>query len=101
MAGLFGLGSLCPQSTLSETDPNLTPSPFPGSDVTSAGGLRDPAADQPASPANTFTFTLNLTQCLKSHGRSFNPGEEQGLDVKGLPPNLPPSTEQTIFFKRT
>jgi hypothetical protein len=68
----------CPASTTTESDPNLEPRPLtPGID----GGYTDRATDLPANPANTFTFSLNLTQCLAAHGQTFNPGEERTIRI--------------------
>lgn len=69
----------CPQSAFSENDPNLAPAvELPD------GGVTDLAADQPANPANTFTLTLNLTECRANHGASFDPGETIGLSFHGI-----------------
>ena len=72
----------CPQSAFSENDPNLAPSESPLPD--GPGGVIDLAADQPANPANTFTFTLNLTECRANHGASFDPGETITLSFHGV-----------------
>jgi hypothetical protein len=72
-APALGAQASCPQGAFSEDDLNLESA---GSEVPyapGAGGLRDLAPDQPASPANTLTYTLNLTQCLR--GMSWSPGE--------------------------
>ena len=58
----------CPQSSFSEDDPNLSPNaPIDG------GGVTDLAPDQPANPANTLTYTLNLTNCMASQGAHLGP----------------------------
>ncbi len=59
-------GGSCPSSAYSETDPNLTPAQAPDFPLfyESVSGLADAADDQPADPANTFTFTLNLNRCF-------------------------------------
>ena len=61
----FQSGS-CPSSAYTETDPNLTPVQAPDFPLfyESVSGLEDAADDQPADPANTFTFTLNLNRCF-------------------------------------
>jgi hypothetical protein len=90
----------CEHSAYSTSDPNLTPddpTPQPG-----GGGFRDLAGDTPAIPSDTFTFTLDLTQCLGSKGFSFNPGEERGIGLRGVTPQ-PNSDDQaavSFFFKR-
>ena len=63
-----------------------------------AGGFNDLAADQPANPANTFTYTLNLTQCLALRGLSFNPGETRTFFLVGN--TLGGGAAQTVSFKR-
>jgi hypothetical protein len=65
----------CPQGAFSEVDPNLTPAQPPVPYAPGAGGLLDLAADQPANAANTFTYTLNLSQCLAAGGASWSTGE--------------------------
>ena len=68
----------CSQQAFSENDPNLAPdSSLPD------GGLIDLAADQPANPAHTFTLTLNLTECRRNHGASFDANEEITLSFHG------------------
>ena len=60
-------GGSCPSSAYSETDPNLTPvqaPDFPLFYEQPVSGLEDSADDQPADPANTFTFTFNLNRCF-------------------------------------
>ena len=64
------------------------------------GGLTDLAPDRPASTANTFTYTLNATQCLASLGRSWNPGEEVGFDFLATASSSTDNTEQGVNFKR-
>lgn len=69
-------GSFCPQSSFSTTDPNLDPvssSPIPGKNV---GGFEDLAGDKPADPANTLSFSLDLTQCLAANGATLGTGQE-------------------------
>ena len=90
----------CEQDAYSTSDPNLTPidpTPEPG-----GGGFADHAADQPASPANTFTYRLNLTECLKSKGQSFKAGEERGFNFAAVTPqqNAVDASEVVVFFKR-
>ena len=90
----------CPQSTLSTTDPNLTaltpqdvlPNNYPG--------FKDSAPDRPASPANTFTYSLNLTQCLSLLGVSWEPGEDIHLTFMAVSPNAGGDAEETVVFRR-
>ena len=72
IGGLFYFAILgCPPSTLSTTDSDLAPVNHPAG----GGGFLDQAPDQPASPENTLTFSLNVTQCLAARGQAWNPGE--------------------------
>lgn len=63
-------GNNCPKSSYAVNDPNLSP-PQDGDP-----GVLDLATDQPANPAHTVTFTLNITNCLAASGLAWNPGEE-------------------------
>ncbi len=60
----------CPKSTYSVNDPNLSLS------QDGDPGVTDLATDQPANPANTIAYTLNVTNCLAAVGVAWNPGEE-------------------------
>ena len=92
----------CPQSAFSESDPNLAPTESALPD----GGLVDLAADQPANPANTFTLTINLTDCRANHGESFDPGERVDMSFHGIAhggPEAGPTrgtTDITVSFER-
>ena len=88
----------CPQSAYSENDPELTPATgLVGEQFTK---LVDEAPDRPASQANTFTYTLNLTRCLAQDGLSFNPGEERGIGFRAQAPNSLDDSSQDVWFKR-
>lgn len=93
---LSGVGLACPQSALSDTDPNLTPAPSPVFGM--GGGFTDLVPDRPASATNTFTYALNVTQCLTSLGRSWSQGETLGLDFVGV--SGMDQVEQGVAFKR-
>ena len=72
----------CPQRAFSENDPSLAPAESPLPD--GPGGVLDLAPDRPANPGNTFTLTLNLTECRANHSASFNPGERVDLSFHGV-----------------
>jgi hypothetical protein len=95
-----GSGGPCQQSAYSEDDPttsdiveddpNLT---VPTDAVTDEGrGFRDSRQppDQPASTANTLTYTVNLSQCTASPP-PWNPGETRGIRLNATPPQNPSS----------
>ena len=78
----------CPQSTLSETDPHLEPvasSPY-AHPYPDAGGFRDTLGDQPSDPANTFSYRVNLTQCLASKGVTLAANDDVYLGFLALAP---------------
>jgi hypothetical protein len=72
----------CAPSHFAENDPNLSPG-FPDPQ---GGGFKDSAADRPANPANTYTYTLNLTRCLNRYGFSFNPGQTRQFGFEAFTP---------------
>jgi hypothetical protein len=90
----------CPQNAFSTRDPNLAKRPYTGDEPAdpAIGGLTDLAPDQPANPANTFTYTLNLTRCLAASGLSFNPGETRRFHFAGG--TVGSGADQAIAFKR-
>jgi hypothetical protein len=64
-AGVWPSQPYCPSSAYSDPDPSLT--------VSDRGILIDSARDQPADPRNTFSYTLNLTQCFAVGGVGWAP----------------------------
>jgi hypothetical protein len=76
----------CQQGTYSDPSPTLAvpaSSPIGGIDST-AGGFVDQASDQPADPANTLSFTLDLTACLAATGQSLDPGQSTSLGITAV-----------------
>lgn len=71
----------CPQAAFSTTDPSLAPPALP---LLGTGGLADSEDDQQASPGNTLTYSLNLSQCLAANGLPFSPGDEQNFIFKAV-----------------
>jgi hypothetical protein len=74
-------GGACPQSTLISADlSELAPPSLP---LLNQASLEDLGDDQVSSPANTFTYTLNLSQCLAANGieSSF---DEAGEELNAL-----------------
>jgi hypothetical protein len=89
----------CPQSAYSATpDQPLAPPPAGAS----GPGLTDQLTDQPANTGNTFTYTVNLTQCLPP-GVSWNSGQEASiafLATVSRPGAAPDNAAQSVWFKR-
>jgi hypothetical protein len=75
----------CPESSYSAVDPNLTSlSPSETARVMPfLGGVRfgDSLGDRPSNPANTFTYTLNLSNCLASNGLSWPSSEPRAVNA--------------------
>ncbi len=72
----------CTQSDFATSDSTLSPG-FPDPQ---GGGFRDLAPSRPASAANTFTYKLNLTKCLKAFGLGFAPGQTQTFAFEAFTP---------------
>jgi hypothetical protein len=53
----------CSQASLSTSDPNLT-----SVNSGDSGMLADQSGDKPADPANTLTFSVNLSKCVSDKG---------------------------------
>ena len=84
--------SHCPLSSYSDIDPDLTaqPSGDPLPPGFEESHLEDLKGDQPSSPANTFSYTLNLTACLASNGLSLSTTEPMNIEFQAWA-NSPPS----------
>jgi hypothetical protein len=80
--GVIGQGT-CPESSYSGLSSELATDPAfaQHSGPPTLGQYRffDLAGDRPSSPANSFSFTLNLTDCFASKGVSIPPGSAQGI----------------------
>jgi hypothetical protein len=103
----------CPQSAFSTTDPALSLTSVTRQSPTGpeeVGLLVDSAPDRPATPTNTFSYTLNLTSCLAAAGapedvEAFNSGStsvQAGFVASPVPTEGQPPAEQliasTFFF---
>ena len=62
----------CPPDAYATSDPSLR---------VELGAIKDTASDRPASAANTFTYSVNVTRCLAAKGLSFDPGQEIDFDL--------------------
>jgi len=78
----------CPASTYSTSDPSLG---------VSGDGVVDSDADRPADPANTLTFSVNLTQCLGALG--WAPGQTLQVDIQARS-EFGDNAAQKIVFQR-
>jgi hypothetical protein len=89
----------CPGSTITSSDPELT--------ITQASlannpnqALIDGADDQPASPANTLTATVNLTQCFADAGQTFPVGSTITFGVTANPQQLGGGASTSLAIER-
>ena len=93
----------CPQSSYSAVEDELIPSVFPGFPGTPAASVflyRDRVGDQGTDPpnANTFTYTLNLSQCRASRGGTFNsPGQQVSFAFEAALSSAPVNTATSIY----
>lgn len=85
----------CPQDAFTTTQTGWTPSTLPSY---RGGGLSDPAPDASADPANTFTYSLNLSRCLTANGLTWVPGQQYEFNLTGT--NESDFAQQKVFFKR-
>jgi len=104
IGGLIYGTSDCRPSSISENDPNLeiVEDPAPSGDEPGEGfGLTDRAADRPASPSNTLTYTVNLTECFASSDQpaSWNIGQTKGVDF-GAGDGFGGAGVLTVHFER-
>jgi hypothetical protein len=72
----------CTQGDFASSDPRLSA----GFGDSQGGGFRDLAPSQPPSVTNTFTYTLNLTRCLKAFDIGFAKGQTQGFHFEAFTP---------------
>jgi hypothetical protein len=94
------LNRLCPISAYSDNDPNLSP---PETLIRNTGFVTDLAPDQPANPANTITYTLNLTNCLTALGFAWTPGESALVNfaaVDGFASSATETDTLVVFQRR-
>ena len=80
-------GAFCPLSSLSTTDPDLSPTQVTHSPGVSGGGFTDLVPDRQPDPANTVAFTVNLTQCLASKGATLEANETARMNIHALATN--------------
>lgn len=94
----------CERDAYSSSDPNLSPITDPDFEAGNASGFTDLSADRPASPDNTFTYRLNMTECLESKGSSFSAGQTQGFTFSAYaapdPGRGADRASTLVYFKR-
>ena len=93
------VGRPCPPSSFSSTDLTLL-GPTDPNFMSDAGRLLDPDTDLPASPAHTYTLSLNLTDCLARLAVTWNPNEDLSLTLKAVSQNLAGEAAETVVFRR-
>lgn len=84
----------CPQSSYSTTDPNMAV----GSDGQEAF-VADQSNDAPSNPANTLSYSLDLTNCAAANGQTLTSGEELDVDVSGRSPASGDNTGTNYTFR--
>jgi hypothetical protein len=88
----------CPASSYSDIGANLIPQPAEAGYI-NAYHLQDIQGDQPTDRqqplANTFSYTLNLKDCLESYGVSMDPGSIRTFSFFAVLPSSPPTTGNT------
>ena len=109
------IGYGCQQKSLSENDPSLSadiPRDQYGDNPLDRGGFIDLSPDRRADPTKTLSFTVNLSECLRSPfekppndpppSQSFQSGETRGISIAAYPVAGPNSGEaaQVIWFER-
>ena len=97
----------CPSSSYSNVGANLSPEP-PGQ-LLGAYHLKDLSADRPTNRAaafadqNTFSYTLNLTNCLAAYGLSFEVNRSRVFNFWALArasTGKPANVESVVSFNR-
>lgn len=72
----------CPASSYSTTNPNLVPATNPAQN---AASLKDQANDAPANPANTLSYSLDLTSCFPAG--KLQSGDEVSVSISAYDNN--------------
>jgi hypothetical protein len=99
------LGGSCSTASYSNLSPTLS---LAGAGqggfgpVQGTSWLIDAANDQPAAPANTISFTVDLTKCLADGGNSAFPiGQPVGLGLDAESQSSSDHAQQTFYVERT
>ena len=88
--GARGPGN-CAASAYSTADPNLK---------VGGDGVEDSSADRPSNPANTLTFSVNLTRCLAAAGVAWLSGETLQVDIQARS-SFGDNAAQKVSFRRS
>ena len=93
----------CATSSYSNLSSTLTSGSGTGGFVAApgAGMLVDSASDQPASSANTISFSVDLSQCLAGKGESFSVGDPVSFDVSANSQSSLDHANQEFTVERT
>jgi hypothetical protein len=99
------LGGSCSTASYSNLSPTLS---LAGAGqggfgpVQGTSWLIDAANDQPAAPANTISFTVDLTKCLADGGNpAFPIGQPIGLGLDAESQSSSDHAQQTLYVERT
>lgn len=88
--GARGPGN-CAASTYSTTDANLK---------VGLDGVEDSSVDRPSVPANTLTFSVNLTQCLAASAITWSSGQTLQVDIQARS-SFGDNAAQKVSFRRS
>jgi hypothetical protein len=85
----------CAASSLATSDPRLAVNAAP------MGQVIDRTSDQPANPANTVTFTVNISKCAEARGKTVTPGAPITMDIAAVSRSASSSdhANQIIFVR--
>jgi hypothetical protein len=98
------LGGSCSTGSYSGLAPSLSLGSGGGGfgPVSGTSWLVDSANDTPASPANTLSFTVNLSKCLTDAGNpGFPIGQPVGLGLQAASQSSSDQAVQTFYVERT
>ena len=99
------LGGSCSTASYSDPSPTLSLGGAAQSGfgpVQGTSWLIDAANDQPAAPANTVSFTVDLTKCLTDGGNSAFPiGQPVGMGLDAASQSSSDHASQTFYVERT
>ncbi|MGO9977141.1 MAG: hypothetical protein ACLP01_30930 [Solirubrobacteraceae bacterium] len=102
-----GSSPQCPLSSYMSAQPPLSiVGGGPGTGIQAGspqgtGMLVDSAGDQPASPSNTITFTIDITACMTAKGQTFPLNQPIGFDISANSQSSSDHSNQTFWLQRT